>query len=73
VLPDPRTAVAVTSGGQTLVCDTESGAVLARLQHGAGGNLEVLDLAAQPDGGLLVAVGGRNDHPARVYRLDMRW
>jgi WD40 repeat protein len=73
VLPDLRVAVAVTSGGQTLVCDTESGAVLARLQHGAGGNLEVLDLAAQPDGGLLVAVGGRNDHPARVHRLDIRW
>jgi WD40 repeat protein len=72
-LPDLRVAVAATSGQQTLVCDTESGATLARLEHQARGYLPVIDLAARPDGGLLLAFGQADDHPARVARLDIRW
>ncbi len=79
-LPDLRVVAAAADGQQTLVFDTESGSVLAQFEYAPYGYLGVLDLATQPDGGLLLAVGSRNhnphvktDNPARVLRLDMRW
>lgn len=77
-LPDLRVAVAAAKGRQTLIWDTESGTELARLEHPVHGrppvvNLPVVDLAARPDGGLLLAVGRGDDHPARISRLDIRW
>jgi WD40 repeat protein len=72
-LPDLRVAVAATSGQQTLVCDTESGATLARLDHQGSDYHPIVELAARPDGGLLLAVGRTDDHPARITRLDIRW
>jgi WD40 repeat protein len=73
-LPDLRVVVAATRGQQTLVWDAESGTALAQLDPpGRGGHPPAIDLAATPDGGVLLAVGRGDDHPARISRLDIRW
>ncbi|QXJ26785.1 WD40 repeat domain-containing protein [Actinomadura graeca] len=69
-LPDLRAVVAATSGRETLAWDVESGAVLARVEHAAGGLPQTVDLVAGQDGGLLLAAGRGGDAPARVLRLD---
>ncbi|MEV5714741.1 hypothetical protein AB0L41_12650 [Amycolatopsis mediterranei] len=71
VLPDLRVAVAATDGGRTVVRDAESGAELAALTNGRPGFPPAVDLATRPDGGLLLAVGGRGDAPARLLRLEL--
>ena len=70
VLPDLRVAVAATDGALTVVWDSESGAELATVTGERAKFMEVVDLAARPDGGLLLAVGGRGYAPAQLLRLD---
>lgn len=71
VLPDLRVAVAATDGGRTVVWDAESGSELATVTSGKANFPHAVDLAARPDGGLLLAVGRRGDAPARLLRLDL--
>jgi hypothetical protein len=70
VLPDLRVAVAATDGTRTVVWDSESGSELATATGERAGFMQTVDLAARPDGGLLLAVGGRGYAPARLLRLD---
>lgn len=70
VLPDLRVAVAATDGARTVVWDSESGSELATATGERAGFMQTVDLAARPDGGLLLAVGGRGYAPARLLRLD---
>ncbi|WP_242910744.1 WD40 repeat domain-containing protein [Actinomadura terrae] len=73
VLPDLRVAVAAANGPATLVWDTESGAELARVDHGRHGLHHAVELAARPGGGLVLAAAHADDRPARVLRLNPRW
>jgi hypothetical protein len=71
VLPDLRVAVAATNGRRTVVWDAESGSELATAATRPVRFPYALDLAPRPEGGLLLAIGGRDEVPARLLRLDL--
>jgi hypothetical protein len=70
VMPDLRVAVAATRGTQTIVWDVESGAKLATITHPVS---NVVDLAAGFDDTLTLAIGSKDDHPARLRKLTVHW
>ncbi|MFG1856062.1 WD40 repeat domain-containing protein [Actinomadura geliboluensis] len=73
VLPDLRVVAAATSGPLTLAWEVESGAELVRLDHGASGLYQPVELVARPGEGLVLAAARQNDHPARALLLNLHW
>jgi hypothetical protein len=54
-----------------VVWDSESGSTLASVASSPAGFPHAADLAARPDGGVMLAVGQEGDTPARLLRLDL--
>lgn len=73
VLPDLRVVAAATSGPLTLAWEVESGAELVRLDHGASGLYQPVELVGRPGEGLVLAAARERDSPARALLLNLHW